>query len=63
MLFILVCLDSCHTALATTGYASPVRRLVVVALSGFYLAGIGWWAGSRIVAAWRNRDREEDHWG
>jgi len=35
---------------------------VVIALSGFYLAGIGWWAGSRILTAWRKRDPREDHW-
>lgn len=60
MLFILVCLDGCHGALLATGYASPTRRAVVLALSGFYLVGIGWWAGTRIVSAWRNRDQPRD---
>ena len=59
MLFILVCLDVCHRALVTTGYASTARRATVAALSGVYLVGFGWWAGSRIVAAWRKRDADE----
>src|ERR1019366_8588168 len=62
MSFILVCLDVCHRALVTTGSASPDRKAMVVALSGFYLAGVGWWAGRRILAAWRTRDPRQDHW-
>jgi len=34
---------------------------MVIALSGFYLAGIGWWAGTRIAGAFRERNRR-DHW-
>lgn len=58
MFFILVCSDLIQQAGVRTGYASPVRKAVVIALSGFYLAFVGRWAGGRILSAWRNRDHD-----
>jgi hypothetical protein len=57
MAFILICLDVATRAFVSAGYASPARKYLVVALSGFYVAGFGWWAGSRILDAWRKRDQ------
>jgi hypothetical protein len=56
MPFILVCLDVWQQAAVHAGYASPLRRIIVIASSGFYIAIVGWWAGGRIVSAWKDRD-------
>jgi hypothetical protein len=56
MSFILACLAAVQQFSPQAGYASPVRRTAVVVLSGFYVAIVGWWAGAKILSAWRNRD-------
>jgi hypothetical protein len=64
MSFILACLAATQQLSPQAGYASPVRQTVVIILSGIYVAIVGWWAGSKIIAAWHRRaDDAEDQFG